>query len=1103
MEAGEAGRYPPLSRPTSPLIPASFDEAQDEEPGAISRRSRSVGRASARRFPAAATPVYASADARHRKRVGQLLIQSYYNDISRLKQISGSKRESVVREAFKDLLKAWGKSAGLTFIPEHEVISTARDRNYVDGALLQDLRVPFGYWEAKDEDDDLDKEIAKKFRRGYPKSNIVFEDTVSAVLIQNGKEVIRCPMEDAERLGHLLKLFFEYEPEAIRDFRKAIAQFKMDLPAVLDALRERIDAAYESNKAFADDAGVFLRHAKETINPAISEADIREMLIQHILTEDIFARVFENPDFHRENNVAKALDALEKQFFRGAVKQETLKGLEPYYAAIRSTAALISSHAEKQGFLKGLYENFYKVYNPKAADRLGVVYTPNEIVRFMIESADWLCEKHFGKRLIDRNVEILDPATGTGTFIVELLEHFRGQPSKLKYKYENELHANEVAILPYYVANLNIEATYAAITKEYAEFPNLCFVDTLDNVAALGIFSGHQHELFGAISDENVERVKRQNQRKISVIIGNPPYNAWQENYNQKNPNRPYRRVDQRIQRTYVKEGTAQNKNSVYDMYTRFVRWASDRIGEDGIISFIVGRKPFAKGAYDGFRKVAAREFAEIVIIDLGGDVRDNPKISGTKHNVFGIQTGVAIALFVRKKGHGDALIRYARRPESETREDKLAFLGASGSAAHVSLQTIQPDRRNDWLDQAENDWNSLMPIALEASKREQSSPQERTIFRLLSNGLKTQRDDWVYDFDRNSLAQKVQFFVLIYESTRKDPKFADREAIKWDAELARYALNPKPQKRIRKAFSDDAIVKCAFRPFCDQWVYLDEHFNGRTYRVVEMFPDATTSNQGITFRGIASNDGLAVFAADRVFDLNQLKTGNGTTAGVSRYRYVGKDRLDNITDWALAQFTEHYGAKAKITKDAIFAYVYGVLHDPVYREKYALNLKREFPRIPFYRDFKKWRDWGQRLLDLHIHYEKVELFPLKRLETLDMKSRAAKLAPPPKLKSDRDKGHIILDTETTLSGVPPEAWDYRLGNRSAIDWVLDQHKEKKPRDKTVAEKFNTYRFADYKEKVVDLLMRVTTVSVETMKIVEAMKALPASARDVKEKATA
>ena len=287
-----------------------------------------------------------------------------------------------------------------------------------------------------------------------------------------------------------------YERPEIADFRKAVVQFKTDLPAVLEALRSMIAGAEAEIPAFRAAAVRFLKHAQETINPSVTAADVREMLIQHILTEEIFSHVFDNADFHRQNNVAQELYRLEETFFTGAMKRQTLEGLRSYYAAIRSTAALVSSHHEKQTFLKVVYENFYKVYNPKAADRLGVVYTPSEIVRFMVESADWLCQHHFGKQLIDRNVEILDPAAGTGTFIAELIEHFRGQPAKLKYKYREELHANEVAILPYYVANLNIEATYAALTSEYREYLNLCFVDTLDNVGGLRV-RGRQGDLLG------------------------------------------------------------------------------------------------------------------------------------------------------------------------------------------------------------------------------------------------------------------------------------------------------------------------------------------------------------------------------------------------------------------------------------------------------------------------------------------------------------------------------------------------------------------------------------------------------------------------------
>jgi hypothetical protein len=293
--------------------------------------------------------------ARH---LSQILIQQYLNELRDLRRVSGTNRESVVREAFKDLLKGWGRNHDLIFVPEYEIETPAKYRRYVDGALLHELRVPFGYWEAKDEKDDLDEEIELKFRRGYPQDNIVFEDSRQAVLIQNRQEVIRCGVEDTDRLKRLLDLFFSYERAAIAEFRKAVDQFKADLPAVLEALRRMIEDQLQDNAAFQAAAATFLKHAQETINPNVTEADVREMLIQHILTEEIFSKVFDEDDFHRQNNVAKKLYALEAEFFTGGVKKQTLRALEPYYAAIRAAAAQISSHHEKQTFLKVIYENF-------------------------------------------------------------------------------------------------------------------------------------------------------------------------------------------------------------------------------------------------------------------------------------------------------------------------------------------------------------------------------------------------------------------------------------------------------------------------------------------------------------------------------------------------------------------------------------------------------------------------------------------------------------------------------------------------------------------------------------------------------------------------
>lgn len=578
-------------------------------------------------------------------------INAYRRTLAEQHRVTGSLNERVLRKAFGDLLERTSRAHDLVFTNEWEGRGPRGNNIAVDGALVPPiLRKPFGYWEAKDSRDDLDREIGLKRDAGYPDDNIIYEDTKTAVLRQDGREVLRVAMDDDDALLRLLEKFYAYERPELSEFREAAAKFRADLPQVLEALRMAIGEAEVRSSDFAHALKNFLDHAKQAINPAVSAEDVREMLIQHILTEEIFASVFDNAQYHRENNVARRLGELEGKFFTGALRHATTELLKPYYGAIKHAASALADRREKQTFLKKLYEDFYKVYNPAAADRLGVVYTPGEIVRFMIRGAEWLTEKHFGRTLADEDVEILDPATGTGTFIVELLEHMQGAGrERLRHKYLEELHANEVAILPYYVANLNVEATYAALEQRYEEFPGLVFVDTLDNTAGLGIYKGHQGEMFGGIADENLERVKRQNARRISVIIGNPPYNAWQSDYNARNPNRPYRRVDDRIGQTYRRLSRAQNTIALSDMYVRFWRWASDRMTNDGVIAFVCNRNFIDKIAFDGFRLSVADEFAECWIMDLGGDVRANPKISGTKHNVFGIQTGVAIAFVVRK----------------------------------------------------------------------------------------------------------------------------------------------------------------------------------------------------------------------------------------------------------------------------------------------------------------------------------------------------------------------------------------------------------------------------------------------------------------------
>ena len=496
-------------------------------------------------------------------------IERYRAELAQLIDAGGSASELNIRPAFQNCLAAYcaGHRERLTLVPELRVAGNAGGGGGVipDGTVKDALRMARGYWEAKDAGDDLDAEIQAKFRSGYPRDNILFEDSRTAVLVQNGGEAMRADMSRPGELHRLIRRFLDYELPAIGEFRQARQQFKADLPSVLDNLRDAVADAENGNPGYQEAAAGFLEVCRRTISPEVSDGDVREMLLQHILTKDIFLRVFAEDQFHRENNVARQLDALEQTFFTGDVRRQAMERLRAYYGAIGRAADEIADHAEKQQFLKAFYEDFYRAYNPAAADRLGVVYTPNEIVDFIIRGADWLLQKHFGRSLADDKVQILDPATGTGTFITSLINYLPAE--RLEYKYRNEIHANEVAILPYYIANLNIEYTYKERTGRYLEFPNLCFVDTLDNMEWQGA-SGEAVQRqaafnLGGLSEENWLRVQEQNEKPISVIIGNPPYNANQRNENDNNKNREYLEIDRRISETYIAASTAQKNQAV------------------------------------------------------------------------------------------------------------------------------------------------------------------------------------------------------------------------------------------------------------------------------------------------------------------------------------------------------------------------------------------------------------------------------------------------------------------------------------------------------------------------------------------------------------
>jgi predicted helicase len=1065
-------------------------------------------------------------------------IEQYYTEVEEAIQLGGNQKESSIRRYFANLVEYYAHPKHLNLIDEKAYRNLQNKTKYPDGTL-QYKNSEAGHWESKDVDDNLEQEIIKKFEIGYPQYNILFENSQTAILYQapnrlsKGTRVQKANMKNWKELHDILTNFINYETEEIHNFREALEEFKKVVPSISKLLRFTIqisagekviddfDTATQlnlhsvgENQRFIDARKAFLDNCKLVIHQNISLQEVDEMIIQHILTENIFNIIFGQVQFHQENNISNELSQVIKAFFHSEIRQNTTDNLVKIYSAFEAEAAYMKIYQEKQKFLKIIYEEFYKAYNEKGADRLGIVYTPNEIVHFMLQSSQKILHEHFRKTFANEEVEILDPATGTGTFICDLIEML---PKKdLERKFENEIHCNEISILAYYIANLNIEYTYKEKMGTYKPFRNICFVDTLDILMHAGNRSYNvQQNLYG-VSMENLERIKKQTRAKISIIIGNPPYNANQQNENENNKNRVYLRkigdnkkdvigVDKRIAETYIAESSAQ-KTKQYDMYKRFIRWSSDRINENGMISFVLNRSFIDKRQDDGFRKSIQKEFDFAYIIDLGGDLRTDG--AEASDNVFGIQIGVAILFLVKKQAKKVTKERICRifyhRVESfKSKKEKLQFL-AMLDWEDIDFEEIAPDERGNWINLTDNDFESLLPLC---SKQVKLGREQEAIFKLFSNGVSTNRDEWVYDFSKKNLTKKMKFFMKEYNSEvsrwaefKKENKYEDikeesnpvidtfvhdRNLIKWSKMIKRDKL----RKGKRGKFDKNDIIKALYRPFCSRFLYYGYIPIDLKGEFPKIFPNKTDDNKLIFFtnstRGKFSN-----LASNCITDLNVYV--NSPIVCLPFHRYENGKKIENITDWALEQFRNNYELetendkleKSIIQKMDIFHYIYAVLHYPAYRQKYEQNLKRDFPRIPFYDDFWKWASWGKALMNLHLEYETASSYQLVVNSEQVLEGKREKVI----LKADQEKGQIVLTDCCSLCNVPTEAWEYKLGSRSALEWILDQYKESKPTDATVAEQFDDYRFADYKDSVIELLKKVCTISIETMKILKAMK---------------
>ena len=983
--------------------------------------------------------------------------------------------EGALRSAFQNLLAETGRRAGWTLIPELASGSIRPDGTFRDEYFLNR-----GYWEAKDTNDNLETEIQKKTAKGYPLTNIIFEDTQRAYLYQNGQVAMQADLTQRAQLTTLLITFFSYTEPAHEDFSSAVDDFKQRVPDLARGLVHIIQNAHATNTAFQKAFTSFFALCRESLNPNLSEAAVDEMLVQHLLTERLIRTIFDSQDFIRRNVIARevetVIDALVSKAFN---RHEFLKSLDTFYLAIESAAKTIENFSEKQHFLNAVYERFFQGYSVKAADTLGIVYTPQEIVDFMCASVEQVLQDEFGKTLSDTSVNILDPCTGTGNFVVNLLR--RIPKRDLKRMYTGQLFANEVMLLPYYIAALNIEHAYYERTGAYERFDGLCFVDTLE-------LAEDSEQQFAFMTEENTARVERQKTAPITVIIGNPPYNVGQINENDNNKNRKYKIIEKQIRDTYAKDSRASNVNKLSDAYVKFFRWAVERLEDrDGIVCFVTNNSFVDQIAFDGMRKNLLQDFTKVYHTDLHGNVRENPKLSGTTHNVFGIQIGVGITVAIRNAQHASRTLLYHRVPEGWRKEEKLSWLAERRNVATVEWRTLQPDANHTWLLPSHTDeFRAMLPIGSRETKANKGINEE-AIFKIFSIGVNTNRDAWVYCFDKEQLADQVQRSIETYNgeidrwNRAKRPKDVDgfvvndESKIKWSSRLKETFT-----RGIYAEFEVEKVRNALYRPFTKRFLFFDSVMNHRRGVLPSIFPTAHAERENllICVPSGGNRKAFGCLVSNLIPNLD-LAFEKAQCFSFYAYNEDGTNRRENITDWSLKQFQDHYH-NPSITKWDIFYYVYGFLHHPGYREKFADNLKRELPRIPFAPDFQAFTSAGKQLARLHLEYETLEPYKLQWIESDD----APLSYRVDRMKLSKDKTALIVNDSLTLTGIPPDVFAYRLGNRSALEWVIDQYRIKTDKRSLIRSDPNR---PDDEEYIVRLVGQVVRVSLETVAIVRGL----------------
>ena len=891
-----------------------------------------------------------------------------------------------------------------------------------------------------------------------------------------------------------------------------------DIAQIAEQHIDRIKTLIADNDKHRRAFDQLMRGLRRNINPGLSEQDAIEMLSQHIISRPVFEALFENYQFAASNPISRSMQKMLDLLDDETRTEEENQKLQKFYDYVRTTVGDIREAEARQRIIVELYDKFFKVASPKTVDKLGIVYTPVEVVDFIIRSVGYILHKEFGRTLSDENVHILDPFTGTGTFITRLLQSGLISREALERKYGREIHANEIVLMAYYIASVNIENVFHDLMSpdtEYRPFGGICLTDTFQ----LGEEASDEN-LYSEQFPTNSRRVIEQKKRRITVIVGNPPYSVGQKSANDNAQNQKYPALDSQIERTYAAETDANNKNSLYDSYIKAFRWASDRLDkkEGGIIGFVTNGNWLDGNAQNGMRKCLSREFSAIYVFNLRGNCRTSGEIRRKEGDgIFGLgsRTPIAITILVKKPKASDEAARICYRDIGDylSREEKLNIIRNMGDIGNPLMQwiAITPNEHGDWLNKRSEQFKLFTPLGDKDDKK-----NKKTFFvPYYSNGLKTQRDPWCYNSSlpvvKKSATEQIDFYNEQREKLAKK-EIADVDysthKISWTVAVLSDIQKNKPYN-----IQDCQFRESIYRPFFKQHLLYYRSLNERMYQIPKLFPTPNHRNLVICVSGLGVSKDFSTLITDCIPDVQLQFNGqcfpfywyDDSTADIADLfsaqqsdadRYV---RRDGVTDWILSTARKQYGSR--VTKEDIFYYVYGILHAPDYRTTFAADLKKSLPRLPLVEspdDFWAFSRAGRDLAELHLGYERVEPYAGCRIrlapsmrgdDTVDYRVEKMRFG-----KADGktvDKSVIHYNAGITIESIPLEAYDYVVNGKSAIEWVMERYAVKTDPASQITNDPNDWcREHDDPKYIYNLLLRLITVSLETMKIVRTLPKL-------------